>query len=269
MNKVSLILALVGTLLVGQLDANGANEGSQQRVLEKERAANERAYRENSAFLSEIHHGRWVVIAGGIVTASFERLETAISAANRLHPEALHRFVFRPGVDNADEHFVQSPWLNSDPNWIQLGRRFRADCPLTITPFEWRRGDQVHPTADGRGHVDIGAPSSPAATNVRAVCSNLFEQDITITEAIADARGLERFSVPGTAFMGSRDRIACSKVLCRVKLDDLGIDAVFTAFVIPQSFVDKVTPKPKLELPKRSEEAKPARRESSPSRRAE
>lgn len=218
-------------------------EPAPKASLAQQRAVNEAVYRKNAASLKSLHAGRWVVIADGVVTASFECFESAVATADRAFPKADHRFVFRPGIDDGDEEFVQSPWSNADPSWIQLGRRFRSDYPLTLTVSDWRRDARIHTTHEGRGAIALGAPGSRPAATARAVCSNLFEQDLTITGSIAESLKLERFSVPGTAFLGSHDRIACTKVLCRVTLDDLGIDDVFTAFVIPRAHVERWTPR--------------------------
>ena len=217
-------------------------------TLEDERAANEEAYLSSRDYLHEVHKGRWVAIVDGVVIASFETLDEAIEAADQRDAEAAHRFLFRPGVDDGDTEFVQSPWMNSSPNWFQLGRRFRKPFPLTIAPHVWIRDGRKHETPDGKGRIVLGAPGEEPTYSTHTVCSNMFQQDLTMTGHAADELRLDRFAVPGTAWYPSMDHTACRKVLCRVTLGDLDIDATVVAFVFPREYVDRVAPSADLEF---------------------
>jgi len=233
------LTALIVVPCSGRYQETDIAEDSANPSLAQQRAENEKAYRESSRYLRDAHAGRWVVIVDGVVLASFDRLESASAVADRAFPKAQHRFVFRPGIDDGDEEFVLSPW-GIDPNWFQLGRRFRKDYPLVISYDRWSSDAGVHTTRDGRGWVTLSAPGEEPTATVRVVCSNLLEQDLSITGAIAETLRLERFSVPGKAYLrhAANKNVACRRVLCRVTLDDLAIDSMFTAFVIPQTLVD-------------------------------
>ena len=216
-----------------------ADESSAKPSLEEQRAANENAYRESADYLRTVHKDRWVVIAGGRVLASFEKWQDAVDTADKMDSGAQHRFVFRPGVDDGDEDFMQSPWMSSDPNWFQLGRRFRTVYPFTISSDLWIHKGRSHRTPDGRGWIALGTPGKKPSVRTRAVGSNLFEQDLSITGQVAETLGLERFSVPGKAFLNRSKKNECRKALCRVTIDDLGVDTLVSAFIIPQQIVDR------------------------------
>lgn len=216
---------------------------------EDQREINEKAYQSGRDYLREVHKGRWVVIVDGLVMASFAKLDEALVAADERNPDADHRFIFRPGVDDGDEDFVQSPWSNDNPSWFQLGRRFQKAFPTTRSWDTWYRDGKSVAAPGGRARVSLSVPGSsadPITSNAFPVASALFEQDITVSGQVAEHLGLARFSVPGTAWIDWTERLACRKVLCRMRLEELDIDTTLVAFVFPKETVAalQLTPRP-------------------------
>src|SRR5262245_25424324 len=72
-------------------------------TIESERARDDDAYSGEYDWRREIlfhqHAGEWAAIVGGEILAPFPTLEACAAEAEKRHPKALHRYVFRIGED--------------------------------------------------------------------------------------------------------------------------------------------------------------------------
>lgn len=228
------ILALLAMLALVFVSSQSLASTAPGGVQEQRRENEATFSREQDRLRSECR-GQWVAIAGGQVHGPFPSWQAAVEASDARVRGIAHRFVFRPGRDDSDVEFVTSPWSNT-PGWNQFGRQFQLDQKLTIAASLWARDGRSLAAADGRAAFRMGAPGMAAELEASAVCSGLFEHELTLTAEQARELALERFSVPGVA----RDRgfpVACRKAWCRVVIPGLGIDTVLTAFVIPDQVV--------------------------------
>ncbi len=110
-------------------------------VLLREKLVNDLAVAREQAALDKVASGHWVAVVDGNLLGSWESFESCVAAADQANRHAMHRFIYRPGIDDQDiESFASSPWASDNPGWWQFGRQFQADQGLTIAPTQWIRG---------------------------------------------------------------------------------------------------------------------------------
>lgn len=204
------------------------------------RAANAAAFAVHGARLAAERPGAWVLIADGAVQGTWDDFEPAWTAASARHTE--HQYLYRAGIDDRDDVFVLSPFVDPDTGWVQLGRRMVAPWRLTMAaaPHEWHRrsGDRdlVAHWPDDLARVTLASPDGSTARTVATAASMLFEHDLTLTPTLAAELGLGRIEAPGSARY-TTDGAPCRKVPVRVRVPELEIDVVAIGFVLPADLV--------------------------------
>ncbi|MBK8978179.1 MAG: hypothetical protein IPM29_19920 [Planctomycetes bacterium] len=200
------------------------------------RAANVAAFEREGARLATDCPGDWVLIAEGRVRGHWRDFADAWQVAAR--ESGPHLYLYRAGIDDGDATFVLSPFTNDDPHWTQLGGRFLEPLGLTIgmAPHLWSRqvgGRTLVARWPGDdAHVELVAADGGVSRRTTTVASALFDADVTLTETAATALGAGRIEAPGKAWYASRDW-PCRKVLLRVRLPELEIDAPAIGYVLP------------------------------------
>ena len=231
-----LLAAIASVPRIGAQDEPGSLEVA-QTSLERQRAQNLDAYRLFGERLRESQRGQWTVIVDGDISGPFATFDTAVAAADTKNPSALHRFIYRPGVDDHDAEEVLSPWLTGDPNWTQFGRRFHAEQGLTVSAHTWVREGRQLATPDGRGTATLFAPDGKSeSARISAVVSGMFQQELTIPASLGERLGLERFAVPARVRVNQIESWGFA-AHARVVIEELGIDARVVAFLIPNEVV--------------------------------
>ena len=213
--------------------------------LVKQRKLNDAAYEKAKETFKELQENSWIAITNGQVTKAFDSMQKANEAADKIDPDAVHRYVFRPGVDDVNPIFALSPW-SERANWVQLGRSFHQKALLTVAANLWvRNGKQVnHETVT----VASVASNNETTINSHTVVSGMFMYDLTITESMAQKLDVYRFSVPGQATLKGWDA-KCEKGWCRGTIPGLDVDMQVLAFIIPDSVIK---PKPNEVLANKS-----------------
>jgi hypothetical protein len=224
---------------------------SPQAPARDERGENHAAWRERGAELAREHPGAWVLIARGAVLGTWREFDAAWRAAEPLAAEVEHAYLYRAGVDDVETTFVLSPFTAERPHWGQLGRRVRRGWHLTIAAVgnTWIIGDRQVAWGDLEAALTLVNPCTSAEHRVRAVASNLFQEDLTLRPEDARALGLGRFTAPLPAYYSDREH-PCEKVLVRVRVPELDIDVPALAFVLPEDVV-RATAWPTRGLPQR------------------
>ncbi|MBI1850753.1 MAG: hypothetical protein HYR85_10455 [Planctomycetes bacterium] len=90
--------------------------------------------------------------------------------------------------------------------------------------------------ADGlRVDLDVTDPAGAIASSVRVVVSGSFDGMLVLEPDAAARLHLERFEIPGTAVIdrGSH-RIECRRARVRVRLPDVGVDALVPVAIWPR-----------------------------------
>ncbi|MGI9519841.1 MAG: M56 family metallopeptidase, partial [Pirellulaceae bacterium] len=100
------------------------DQAGDPRNLQREKLSNNTTYHREREKLAADHAGRWVAIVDGRLLASFDSFEECLAAADEANRHAVHRYIFRPGIDDVDDEFTYSPWITGQPNWWQFGRQF-------------------------------------------------------------------------------------------------------------------------------------------------
>ncbi len=231
-------MMMTGTLFAALVLSLAAEAG-----LSEERARNEEAFAFHGGRLRREAQGRWVAIARGEVFGPEETMDAASRAADEKFPDAPHRFVYRPGVDDELLEFAQSPWIDrpGEPgNHLQIGTRWLADRGVDLV-----MSSDVY--VDFRGKKAKYANTAKAPFVVRAadgrgegrrrefVLSTLMERSISITEECASALGLDRYAVPGGARLRGTESAPppYRKVRVRLALPDVGFEGEAIAAVVP------------------------------------
>ncbi|MGI9517793.1 MAG: carboxypeptidase-like regulatory domain-containing protein, partial [Pirellulaceae bacterium] len=159
--------------------------------------------------------------------------------ANR---HAVHRYIFRPGIDDVDDEFTYSPWITGQPNWWQFGRQFTRKNRMTIAWDQWGKGDKSVPAPEGKASFTLNAPGGEEVQlNHRAVCSQMVTQQLTLTEGDVNRLRLHRFSIPGNVRSTTYD-VDCYRVHVQAAIPELDINQTLAAIVMPQTVVDKDPP---------------------------
>ncbi len=140
-----------------ELIINGADE------TEKQRRENELAYKRGKAELQKNHAGKWMAIANGKIHGPFESLKSADETLRKKFPNAKHRFIFRPTVDDKNVSFAISPFNSNNPAWRQIGTAFAkkyrfvddvAGNKMHATPIENLGAEQVRRINAIRSQLD-------------------------------------------------------------------------------------------------------------------
>ena len=214
------------------------------RTHEDLRAANVAAYEAARERLLRDSAGQWTLIVRGIeVHVSADTFEAACARADALAPDDSHRFIWRPGTDDARREFYLSPWVDKpgeQGNWMQLGIAFvaRVGVRETFSPSvgtSWSlNGRERSWSVPGVSRVTLKlqAPCGPAEEDADIVSSKSFVHDITLTPEIAARLGVERAAIPGSAFAAGGDK-AWRLAWVRVKEPTLGIDEMAVGFIVP------------------------------------
>jgi hypothetical protein len=198
-------------------------------------AINVEAYMSNRETLQRIQDKGWVAIVDGIFLSGFESLDLAQKAAERINPLPLHRFLFRPNLDDEPCEFLISP-SQGDIQWWQLGIQFRAENDITIGPGVWTSKNKAASAPGGKVDIELRAPGQrdgvpSLSLGHRAVGSGMLEQQLTIADKDALDLDLFRHAIPGAARCKSLDQ-DCRGVRVRVSVPELSIDQVVVAFVL-------------------------------------
>ncbi len=221
----------------------------------EEAEVNWKTYHENKAVLAKIKKGKWVVIAGGRLTSSFENFDQAVEHANKAHANAFHRFIFRPGIDDVNprrkppknvkpENLLLSPRNTGTPHWIQIGTALHRSQGITASETHWIRGQRKIAAPGGRAHIQIGSSEDKQRfEQVTAVLSNTLSRELTLPQSMAARLGLFRNSLPHS--MTSQGNMQCPAVRCEIKIPQLNISKTVTAFVYSQQEIDKYRRDPK------------------------
>jgi len=206
-----------------------------ERTCESAQDENQKTYQAEKERLNRDHHGQWMVIANGKVHGPFE----SISKADEEVP-AESRLIFRPGIDDGDIEFPLSPFVTrSEKDWIQFGRQLAKTHKLSITSDQWsNRSGQLNPRDDGRAPFSLAAPDNSKQIQRHAVCSGLFQDELTLTENEVRELDLAKFRVPGVATY-SKDHPGY-KVFVKVSIPQLKIEQYMVAYVLPDSLVKTV-----------------------------
>lgn len=216
---------------------------------------NHAAWQEIGEELRQKHPGKWVLIASGELQGTWLDFDSAWNVAEELPQQVKHAYLYRAGVDDVECTFHLSPFQNHQPRWNQLGIRVRRPWKLTIAAAmdTWYRDDKKVSWGDAGARVQLSPASTPnrEATkganpySVRAVASNMFEHDLTLREADVAALNLGRFTAPAPAYYLNKEH-PCRKVLVRLSIPELGIEAPAVAFVLPASETEKLALQPPL-----------------------
>ncbi len=227
-----------------------ASEPKSEYALQLEK--NHNTWLEIGEGLRQTQRGKWVLLAGGQLHGTWFDFDSAWRVANGLPDEQLHAYLYRAGIDDVECTFYLSPFTNNNPRWNQLGIRIRRPWKLTIAAVAdtWYRGDKKVSWGDSGARVQLSA--TPAALSedsvdhsVRAVASNMFEYDLTLRQADVDQMGLGRFTAPTPAYYLDKKH-PCAKVIVRVCIPELEIEAPAVAFVLPESETEKLVLQPPL-----------------------
>ncbi|MEM6568340.1 MAG: hypothetical protein AAF726_24885 [Planctomycetota bacterium] len=209
------------------------------RPTHEARAANVAAYEREGTRLAAEARGQWVLIAHGEVVGHWPDFDAAWSEAERSASDAAHAYLYRAGIDDIDVTFVLSPFLSSDPGWVQMGRRAQRPQRLTIAAADntWARkvGAETRSVTwgDDRARFVVTSPDREREAVVHGVASGLFQEDLTITEETAERLGLGRFEAPGRASY-AEDRWTSRKVVARLTIPELEVDVPVVAYVLPE-----------------------------------
>lgn len=215
-----------------------------------ERAANEAAFaRERERLRRDFSGGPVVAIVKGEVLGGFDSLEAAAAAADARHPDAAHRFLFRPGAEDGEAAIAMSPWVDSAEkagNWLQVGNAFLAERGLRFTigeaiDLEYRGKTLRFPRAPF-ARFTVASPDGQEARDASFVLSALMDRAVTVTGPLAEVLRLDRFAVPGGARLEGTEAAEpvapFRKVRLRLRLRDLGFDEEVIAVVVPGRTVE-------------------------------
>ena len=227
----------------------------QQRLFRRvrwESAANNRCLQQNQERLANELQGQWVAIVDGQLLPGFDSMHAASEAADKVKQDAVHRYIFQAGANDAPTEFDTSPW-STRPTWHQVGRAFRRQHGINVSVTQWSTdtgsldaGDagallflsSPATAADGEAWQLPSKPNSPLHLQQPFVPSSLLQQQATLPADDAILMNLYRYSVPGTV-RSTAYRVDCAKVRVRIAEPKLGIDEVVTAFVIPIELTSK------------------------------
>lgn len=172
----------------------------------------------------------WLVVAGGTVAGAPD-LEAALS----VRPEALHRFVFRPG-EQGDRRLTMAYHpgrgvVAGRAAAAALGVTFRRDARGgTVVVRDVRR---VEADEDATITLRVAAIDGGAVFAVPVVIDPSFDGPLLVSPSVAETLHLRRFEIPGTVdvtvalgrpFFGSRARLHAS-------IPELGVAADIEAVV--------------------------------------
>ncbi len=172
----------------------------------------------------------WIVAAAGTVTGAAD-LEAALAA----YPEALHRYVFRPG-EGGDRRLTMAYHpgrgvVAGRAAAAALGVRFRRDARgTTVVIRDVRR---VTAGDDATVTMRVTAPGGGKAYSVPVVIDPDFDGALLVAPAVAETLGLRRFEIPGAVdvqvalgrpFFATRARL-------RAAIPELGVEALVEAAV--------------------------------------
>lgn len=221
-------------------ESNDNIKPDRETSLMREKMFNETAWHRETDALAKEHTGKWVAIVDGRVLAPFDSFDDCVAAADKANPHAVHRYIFRPGIDDQPEEFAYSPWMTGSANWWQIGIQFRREHKFTVATDRWISGGKtLHTDAKGKGAIQLSSvEDSETRINRAAVCSGMVTQFLTITEEDVDRLNLERFAVPGIARSKTYKK-DFRKVLVQLSLEALDIQQTVVAFVAPKSLVDQ------------------------------
>ncbi|MFT5288681.1 MAG: hypothetical protein ACI8QS_000425 [Planctomycetota bacterium] len=200
---------------------------------EAQRLLNHATWEAQQAQLAR-HHGSWILIASGEVLGNFPDFGKAWGRAQDLPQTVLHAYLYRAGVDDEPVTFALSPFLSESPHWNQLGRRIRIPWRLTMYAANnsWHRGEQSVVWGGMEARLMLEDLEETRQLTIRAVASNLFQEDLTLSASDARALELGRFTAPLPAYYQGLDD-PCEKVVLRLRIPELDICAPAVAFVLP------------------------------------
>jgi len=183
--------------------------------------------------LATTHTGSWVLIAGGELLGPWKNFDDAWARAAQIPDEQDHAYLYRLGVDDVDQVFFLSPFLDSDPHWVQLGTRCWGKWGLTIAAANnvWFRNGKSVTWGDMEAQLHLFTPEDHAESLVRAVASSLFDGDLTLRPSDATILGLGRFTAPGFAYANNKNT-PCEKVLVLIRVPELDIDVPAIAYIL-------------------------------------
>ena len=196
---------------------------------------NHLAWEEHGRGIAAESPGSWVLIAGGEVLGTWADFEDAWQEANKLPSEKVHAYLYRAGVDDQPVTFMLSPFRSDQPHWIQLGVRVRRPWGVTISAVNnsWTRAGRSVAWGDLEARLYIENPDTSKQREVRAVASNLFQEDLTLRRSDVRALGLGRFTAPLPAYYLSEEN-PCEKVVLTFRIPELDIDVPAVAYVLPE-----------------------------------
>ncbi|MEM9383368.1 MAG: hypothetical protein AAGB93_25725 [Planctomycetota bacterium] len=209
------------------------------------RAQNDAAYHRDGARLAAEAPGQWVLIVHGATHGPWASFDDAWRAAEDQAAGAAQAYLYRAGVDDVDVTFALSPFLSSDPNWTQMGRRMQRPLKFTIAAANdtWSRrvdGEVLSATwGNARARFVLRSPDRGTEFVTRGGASGLFTDDLSITEDAAERLGLDVFEAPGVAYYAD-ERWPCRKALVHLAIPELGVDVPGIAYVLPRDLTEPI-----------------------------
>ena len=206
---------------------------------EQEAAQNWKTYQTNRKLLANISRGKWVVIANGRLTSSFESFIKAVAYTDRAHSDAQHCFVFRPGIDDSESNAIKAEniklhkQIQHGSDWIQIGEDFRVTHDIRVGNAHWTRGKRKSQTTEGRAFFQIGVKPNGKSERFPTYVEIGYQGGVVISHTVAASTGLYRCSVPLANHKVQSEGVHA--VRCVLKNRELGIDEIVHATVFPLS----------------------------------
>jgi hypothetical protein len=240
--------ALAFALILSSALAGSPQSLPPDATVESERARDDETYAGEYGWQREIlfhqHAGEWAAIAGGELLAPFATLEACVAEADKRHPKALHRYVFRIGEDGEVRYQVSVMFVEGQPRNI-AGNSFRACFHIAseygggTETIRWMKGERVK-TFEWKNpsHVDgftVCDPSGIRARTIGLTDSTGSNHWLALEAGVARDLHLETFEIPGRAVItGGVNEGSFRRAHVRVRIPELDLDDVVPAFVWPR-----------------------------------
>lgn len=226
--------------------------------LAKERVKNRLAYEgARDRLRKEVPSGAFVVIVNGEVHSPHESLKDAASFAHRASPDALHRYLYRPGIDDVEDAVRLSPFIlqgSDDKCWMQYGDSLLTTLEIaqmaSAHDLIWsRRGKRVAWSGEApraplnlRAYQsDDAALESAPAIAVNAIGSALLQSTLTIPERVGKLLDLDRHAIPGkrTIQFSEQRLVECRVGWAEISVVELGLLEPIPVVELPLSELGK------------------------------
>ncbi len=242
-----LVAGILGLARKGSLQpaqAEVPTKADQERARNDERYEKEYLHRKDVLFIQ--HPGDWISIVRGKLSDPFPSLIACAAAAEKEHPSAAHRYMFRIG-EEGDVHYDGPAPLEPCQPLNVVGGTFKA---LFHIGFAWQAGgDDAWLAWERSGKrrtfqwkrpsritgLEIADPLASTRAELAVVDSGSSTALLLLDTPTASALGLERFEIPGRAVVDySSERIQCRRARARVRVPEIDLDETVPIAVWPK-----------------------------------